>query len=116
MKKATPFMNNKSILCGVCLESVDFRLNFYLILLSEYVLVHVFSSITEISLCYILETKTGEGRIAVVCMQPVAVVHCLKTALFENNILCLSVERISEFLSLAFDSEKSSVWFEFQMP
>lgn len=41
-------MNNKSILCGVCLESVDFRLNFYLILLSEYVLVHVFSSITEI--------------------------------------------------------------------
>lgn len=105
-------MNNKSILYGVCLESADFRLNFYLILLSEYV-VHVFSSITEISLRYILETKTGEGRIAVVCMQPVAVAHCLKIALFENNILCLSVERISEFLSLAFDSEKSSVWFEF---
>lgn len=51
-----------------------------------------------------------------VCMQPVAVAHCLKIALFENNILCLSVERISEFLSLAFDSEKNSVWFEFQMP
>lgn len=49
-------------------------------------------------------------------MQPVAVAHCLKIALFENNILCLPVERISEFLSLAFDSEKNSVWFEFQMP
>lgn len=86
-------MNNKSILRGVCLESVDFRLNFHLILLSEYILVHIFSSITEISLCYILETKTGEGRIAVVCIQPVA--HCLKVALFENNILCLFVERMS---------------------
>lgn len=30
-----------------------------------------------------------------VCMQPVAVAHCLKIALFENNILCLSVERMS---------------------
>lgn len=80
-------MNNKNILLGVCLESVDFRLNFYLLFLSEYVLVHVFSSITEISLCYTLETKIGEGRIAVVCMQPVAVSHCLKIALFENNIV-----------------------------
>lgn len=87
MEKGITFMNNKSILFAGCLESVDFRLNFYLILLSDYVLVHVFSSITEISLRYILETKTGEGRIAVVCMQPVAVAHCLKIALFENNIL-----------------------------
>lgn len=35
-------MNNKSVLHGVCLESVDFRLNFHLLLLSEYVLCRFF--------------------------------------------------------------------------
>jgi len=104
-------MNNKSILCEVCLESVDLRLHFCLIFLSEYILAH-FSSITEISLCYVLEDRTGQGKTAVVCVQPVAVAHCLKIALFESDVLCLW----REFFSLAFESEKSSVWFEFQMP
>lgn len=112
LKKGIPFMNNKSILYGVCLESVDLRLNFYLILLSEYIPVHYFSSITEISLYYILENDRS-GKTAMVCVQPVAVAHCLRQ--FSSKVTyCVFLWR--EFLSLAFDSEKSSVWFEFQMP
>lgn len=50
---------------------------------------------TEIPLCYILENTTGQGKIAVVCVQPVGVAHCLEIVLFESDILCLSLERIS---------------------
>lgn len=111
LKKGIPFMNNKSILYRVCLESVDLRLNFYLILLSEYLPVHYFSSITEISITF--QKTSGQGKTAMVCVQPVAVAHCLRQFSLKVTY-CVFLWR--EFLRLAFDSEKSSVWFEFQMP
>lgn len=54
-------MNSESLLHGVCLESVDFRLNFKLLLLSEYILCTFFLPSLRF-LCSVLETKTGEGR------------------------------------------------------